>query len=417
MGALLVWSCFGTVDIIAEAPGRLVPNSLIKLVQPSEMGSVAEVLVSEGQAVRKGAVLLRLDSTSAAADLAAAKIEEKEASLRLRRVRAELMGQKLVRQADDPMDLFARTLAHYDARRIAHETQVAQEKAGVSRLQADVAAATETKAKLASVLPSYLEAEAAYRAMGDLQLQSKLAVQERVRDRIEHERDLRSQTQTLQGLIAALNQQQLKVTQLESDYNKELRQEEADLIPRLERAHQEHVKQSHRVSQLELTAPSDGIVKDLAVHAPGTVVSPGAVLMTLIPTNDTLSAEVWVRNEDSGFVSPGQAVRLKIAAYPFQKYGLLHGKVLRVSPDSSDANASSSLATPALTTTPTNSNIPPQYKVLVALESQKLIQDGKVFPLRAGMQLNAEINQGKRTVMEYLLSPVRKVVDEAARER
>jgi len=416
--SFFIWACIGKVDIVADATGRLVPKTLIKLAQPSELGTVSHVYVSEGQAVQKGAVLLQLDDTSVRADLLAAKVEEQEASLRLRRVRSELAGMPLVREVDDPSDLFDRTKLDYDTRKAVHQQALAQERSALLKLEADVASATEAEAKFRKVLPSYKDAESAYSDMAKLQLQSELAAQEHVRERIEHEQDYLSQSQTLKGLRAAKAQQEFKIAQVESEYLKELRQEESDLTPRLERARQERIKQEHRLAQLTLTAPADGVVKDMAIHAEGTVVTPGAVLLTLIPTDDKFYAEVWARNEDSGFVFPGQLVRLKVATYPFQKYGLLHGKVLRVSPDSSESILTSSLAAPALTPSSNNPSAgPPQYKVLVQLDSQQLARDGKKYPLRAGMLLTAEIIEGRRTVLEYLISPVRTIVDEAAKER
>lgn len=415
---MLLWSCLGHVDIIAEAPGRLVPSSFIKLVQPSEAGVVSAVLVTEGQSVRKGDVLAKLDATSVNADLAAAQKEEQLDSLELRRVHAELTGQPFDRLPGDSVELFEQVRAQYDAKRLSHEANLAEAREGLARAQAELAAAIHTQSKFEHVLPSYRDDEKAYQDLAELQLQPKMSAQEHVRARIEHEDDLRSQVATVSSLRAAVAQQSFKLQQLQADYIKDLRQEEADLSPKLERAHEERIKQAYRAGQLELTAPADGVIKDIAIHAAGTVVSPGAVLMTLIPLHDSLRAEAWVRNEDSAFVFPGQHVQVKVAAYPFQKYGMLHGTVLSISPDSSEANSSSSLPSPALATAPLpNSSEPPQYKVLVALDAQQLTRDGRVFPVKAGMQLTAEINQGRRTVMEYLLSPVRKVVFEAARER
>ena len=80
-------------------------------------------------------------------------------------------------------------------------------------------------------------------------------------------------------------------------------------------------KQQHRRELLELKAPQDGVIKDLATHTSGTVVQPGTVLASLVPQDEKLKAEVWVSNEDIGFVRPSQAVKLKFAAYTFQKYG------------------------------------------------------------------------------------------------
>ena len=107
-------------------------------------------------------------------------------------------------------------------------------------------------------------------------------------------------------------------------------------------------------------------------------------------------------------------VKLKFAAFPFQKYGMVEGTVEHVSADSADTNTGSG-------TTPNDKNPsknpPLVYKALVTLKRMSLEMDGRQFPLSAGMQSNAEILLGTRTVMEYLLSPVRKAWHEAGRER
>jgi len=129
-----------------------------------------------------------------------------------------------------------------------------------------------------------------------------------------------------------------------------------------------------------------------------------------VPKDDLLKAEVWVSNEDIGFVRKGQSVKLKFAAFPFQKYGMVEGTVEHVSADAADQN----------TNTPGDSNKRTQplvYKALIALKSMQLSMDGERFPLNAGMQTNAEILLGTRSVAEYLLSPVRKAWHEAGRER
>jgi hemolysin D len=179
-----------------------------------------------------------------------------------------------------------------------------------------------------------------------------------------------------------------------------------------EKLAQEVAKQAHRQSLLELRATQDSVVKDLSTHTSGTVVQPGTVLLTLIPSEETLRAEVWVSNEDIGFVRQGQPVKLKFAAFPFQKYGMVDGTVEHVSADSADGGSSPNAANDAHSKTP-----PLVYKALVALNSMRLGMDGETFALAAGMQTNAEILLGTRTVAEYLLSPLRRAWHEAGRER
>jgi hemolysin D len=127
-----------------------------------------------------------------------------------------------------------------------------------------------------------------------------------------------------------------------------------------------------------------------------------------------LVAEVQVKNEDVGFVQPGQQVQLKLAAYPFQKYGLMQGTVQTVAADAQAAAQNNGINAPLL---PNAAG----YKAIVKLKTQQLEthsgDEVKRYPLEPGMQVAAEINQGHRTVMEYLLSPVSKAVHEAGRER
>ena len=128
--------------------------------------------------------------------------------------------------------------------------------------------------------------------------------------------------------------------------------------------------------------------------------------MNIVPQAEALQAEVLLANDDVGFVVVGQRAQIKIAAFPFTKYGLLEGRVLHVGADASDPKQNNNPQAAALT-----------YRALVKLDSQSLVASGTVLALGSGMAATAEIHQGKRTVMAYLLSPVLKVRAEAARER
>ena len=129
----------------------------------------------------------------------------------------------------------------------------------------------------------------------------------------------------------------------------------------------------------------------------------------VVPSDEPLQAEVLLKNEDVGFVAIGQLVKVKVAAYPFQKYGMLDGKVNFVSADSADPKKQQQQGQPLSLT----------YRAIVRLEARTLksVATGEALALNPGMFITAEIHQGERSVLEYLLSPIRKVVHEAARER
>ena len=170
---------------------------------------------------------------------------------------------------------------------------------------------------------------------------------------------------------------------------------------------------------LELKAPQAGIVKDVATHTIGSVVSPGTILLTLVPIDEPLQAEVTINNDDVGFVHEGKSVKVKLAAYPFQKYGMVDGTVTHVSADATDGQGQGkqNQANPGNNGNDNANSNTAGYKAIVTLNKQTLIASGKTFNLTPGMQVAAEISQGKRTIMEYLLSPVQGVFMEAARER
>ena len=188
-----------------------------------------------------------------------------------------------------------------------------------------------------------------------------------------------------------------------------------EVSAQLQRATQELAKLSYRSKLLELRAPQAGIVKDLATHTAGTVAAPGTILMTLVPEGDKLVAEIWVSNQDVGFVRPGQPAKLKLAAFQFQKYGLVDGKVLHINADATEA-PSPNTRSDALTGRDRPMG-PLAFRALVELAGQELVADGERYSLQPGMQVMGEIHLGTRTILEYVLSPVQKAFHEAGRER
>jgi HlyD family secretion protein len=410
-GALVLGSMLGRLDIVAVAEGKLVPETYVKIVQPVDAGIVKEIAVSEGEAVRAGQVLMRMDSALSDSDLKALTGDAQNKRLALRRIEAQLAGVPLARRADEPAPLFAQVLAQYSANRQAYENALGQERALLQKARHDLLAAQEIRDKLLQTLPHYREQEKAFEKLAADGFAGKLMLADKRRERIEKEHDLRAQEAAIESARATIAQEEKKIAQVSADYRRQLQTERVEVAAQLEKAEQELAKQVHRSEYLELRAPQDGVVKDLATHTVGTVTSPGTILMTLVPKDETLRAEVWVKNDDIGFVRAKQPAKLKLAAFTFQKYGMLDGEVAHVSADASDPTAASNAAAPAKAAEAL------AYRAIVSLKSQVLEADGERHRLAPGMQVSAEIHLGTRSVLEYLLSPVTKAFHEAARER
>lgn len=415
IAAVAVWAVFGQLDIVAVADGKLVPASYLKIVQPAEQGIVKEILVKEGERVKEGQVLIRMDSVLTTADVNAIRADHDNRRLALRRIDAQLAGARLERRKGDPAALYGQVAAQYEANVRAYDNALAQERSLLEKARNDLSAAKQTKAKLEQILPHYIEQEKAYEKLTQGGFTGRIMYTDKQRERIEKEQDLRTQEYIIRSNEALIAQSESKIAQISADYRRQLQTERVAVAAELEKAAQELAKHEHRRELLELRAPADGTVKDLATHTAGTVAAPGTILMTLVPRDETLVAEVWVGNDDIGFVHDGQSVKLKLAPFQFQKYGMIEGKVLRVSADATEA-PSPNTRSDALTGRDRPMG-PLAYRAIVELASQKLESDGRLYDAAPGMQVAAEIHLGTRSVLEYLLSPVRKAFHEAGRER
>ena len=410
---VLGWAAIGRLDIVAVAEGKLLPVSYLKIVQPADAGIVRDILVKEGQHVTAGEILVRMDANLSDADSKTIEGELEHKSLELRRIEAELAGTSFRMQTGDSPELFRHIEAEYLANRRALEDSLAEARTTLEKSRQDLAATQEMQRKLEQTLPAYRAQEQAYAKLGKDGFAGNLMVLDKQRERIEHEQDLHAQEYNAQSLKASIAQSEKRLAQVMSAYRQKLQTEKAATYGDYQKLKQQWAKQEHKNSLLELKAPQAGIVKDLATHTPGTVVSPGTVLMTLVPNNEALQAEVWVKNDDVGFVHSGQPIKLKLAAFPFQKYGMVDGSVTQVGADASEPGNNSQSNTQTGQKTPTQLT----YRTIVALKTQTLEAGGERLKLTPGMQVVAEIKLGDQTVLEYLLSPVRKAFHEAGRER
>jgi hemolysin D len=407
LGLLLLWAMFAELDVVATAQGRLVPITFTKVVQPAEPGVVLDILVKDGDGVKAGQTLLRLDARLAQTELLGIGRDVTIKRMSLRRIEAELADRPFVLLATDPANLAAQIEAQFRARRQSYLDSQAQENEALNRIKADLASAKQVLSKLRQTVPIYRQSAEAYDQLLKEGFVGEVAANEKKREFVEREQDFKAQESNVESLLAGIAGGERKLAAIRSTYRSQLENERIDTTTQLNRSSQEFDKSTIKSGLLEIKAPNDGIVKDLAVTTRGAVVQAGTLLMNIVPGDEPLQAEVLLSNEDVGFIAVGQKAQIKIAAYPFQKYGLLEGKVALVGADSSDPKQQQQTQQPQLT-----------YRALVSLTSQTLHSpDGSKLAMTPGMLVSAEIHQGKRTVMEYLLSPVQKVGAEAARER
>jgi hemolysin D len=182
------------------------------------------------------------------------------------------------------------------------------------------------------------------------------------------------------------------------------------------------VKAQHRTALQLLTAPTDGTVQQLTVHTVGGVVTPAQQLMILVPSDSHLEVEAMVLNRDIGFVRAGQDAAIKVDAFNFNRYGLIDGKVVSISPDAitrekpvetkRDPNQSGAQDE---SSEPANQEL--VYAARVSLTKMQMQIEDNFVHVEPGMAVTVEIKTGSRRIISYLLSPLLKYRQEALRER
>ena len=402
----LLWACIGKVDVVAVAPGKTVVGSRTKVIQPLETAVVHRILVRDGQAVKQGDILVELDATATGADFRQA--DEALIAARLAQLRQTAMLQALDTGAlpdmpDDPgvsasraraaWDLAASELAEYQARRQNLLAAIAQREAQANTVRSQIGPMEQSLA-ISRERVADLE-----RLLGG-QYVSRHEYLARRQEMVELERALAAQKATLLETRSALvgAREELRVLETDTrqqafDNLRQAREQTGQYEPQVAKTRQ-------RDELMQLRAPVDGTVQQLAIHTVGGVVTPAQALMAVVPNQESLEVEATVLNKDIGFVRPGQSVTLKVESFPYTRYGYLEGIVETVSHDAAQ-----------------NEQLGLVFPARVRLRRADLMVDGVRVALTPGMTLSAEIKTGKRRLIDYLLSPLRKHAGEGMRER
>jgi hemolysin D len=422
----VAWSFLGRVDVIATAPGRVLPSGKIKVIQPLDPGIVKSIAVQDGARVKAGQLLISLDPTSAGADRDRLFHDSVEAKLDVARLSALApvaegrgapgqIGAVEGATADDLAQARAALRAQLDAQ----SAKVAGLDQQISEKRAEAAEVGAMIAKTNAGLPMLAEKERLHEKLRQQGFGTSFAY-------LDAQEQLSDARRDLEVLAKRRDQAQAAAAALQRQRAQAVSEFDAGVLSDLEKARekdnelsQDLIKAQQKSTQTEIRAPIDGVVEELAVHTVGGVVTPAERLMVVVPDTQKLMVEAQLANRDVGFVHPGQDVSVKIETFNFTRYGLVHGKVMDVSRDAiaaatrqsdESAGAPGQPQTPATLASPT-------YVARVSLDKTSMVVDGRREALIPGMAVTAEVRTGRRTIINYLLSPLARKSNEALHER
>ena len=412
------------MDVLATAPGRLLPAGKIKVIQPLDPGVVRAIRVQDGDNVRAGQVLIELDPTATGADRDRLARDLAQAQLDVARLTALKRTAETGGAAGPLIEPAGAKADDVEQARAALRAQIDQQAAKVAGLDQQIsekrAEAGEVAAMIAKTtasLPMLAEKERLHHKLHDQGYGTSFAYLDAQQQLTDARHDLDVQAARADQARAAGASLERQRAEAGSQFAAGVLADLSKAAEKQNELTQDLVKAQQKSADTELRAPIDGVVEELAIHTVGGVVTPAQRLMIVVPDNQRLSVEAQLPNRDVGFVHAGQDVAVKIETFNFTRYGLVHGKVISVSRDAAaapdrrpDEGAGDGAAGPPAAGSPA-------YVARVSLDRSTMVVDGKLQRLLPGMSVTAEIRTGRRTIIDYLLSPLARKTSEALHER
>ena len=399
-----VWSSVSTLDIVSMATGEVIPSTQVKTIQHLEGGIIREVFVREGENVKQGQLLMKLEPTASGADVS-------ELQVRLRSLRADEARLKaLIRGAKQPYfppdlskaypELVRQAKTRFNVLRRRHLGEVVRQQQAVAQRKQEI---TEIKTRIRSAKAELKPVVEKFKLSKEL-MKDSLNTKFQVKDLEIRAIQLRGAIDTDQ---ASLKRAKLALREAEAELKNIKNAFDEDNQSKFDEASLNRAELDARVKKFEASlkrtnvqSPVDGVIKTLHVFTVGGVLRPGDPIADIVPAGDRLVIEAKLPTQDIGYVAPGQLAVIKLASADAMRFGGLDGNVVSVSPDT--------LLSP---------EGQPFYKVRIETD-KSYFESGKLkYKLFPGMQVMASIYTGQRTVLEYVIDPIRFSMSNAFQER
>jgi HlyD family secretion protein len=407
------------VDKVVTASGKVIARSPTIVVQPLETSIVRSIDVHEGEAVHAGQLLARLDPTFAAADLESLKSQVADYSAQVARMQAEIDNRPFNYSGSDPhlaleAAIYAQRLSEYNFKLEGYRQKADSLSAQISAAQSDTAGYRDRLVTANSLekMRKDLDNLGVGSKLNTLSAQDTRAEMQRYRDR-----SIQAGNGAQRDLAALIAERNGYIQSWHADIAEKL----AEATGKLSDARESFNKAQLRRQLVELRADRDATVLTVSRGvSPGSVMTAGQQLITLVPSDALLEIEANIPGSEDGYVHVGDPVAVKFDTFPYTQYGMAHGVVRIISPDSFNSqdeqrNPSGSVPIPPPGAAGLES-ASTWYRTRITLDQIGLHDTPHGFRLSPGMPVTADVLVGKRTVMAYFLGRAMPIVHEGMRE-
>ncbi len=398
----LVWATLGKVDVIVTGNGKIVSDKQTIVMKPLELTVIKEVNVKLGEVVKPNQILITFDPTINIAEAERLQLEVESLSAKFSRLQAEFnntdyraasnkrfpqLQEAIFKQRKDyyreRLRYFDETLMQIDASRKTREDSMANQRKRLKEIQTLENTFDAMYKQKVTTLKEYVELK-----LSRMQMEATIDELENALLELQHQRG------------STLSSRNSFIEEWRNSISEQLVETERELSAN----QRQYEKNQLRVDSLYLRAPCEAVVHEIAAFSTGSAVREAEALITLIPLDGHAELEAEIRPQDIAKVQIGSEVRVKLSAYPFQKYDTLNGIVRNISEDTFTMQGRADLGQSQT-----------YYRARIAI-SGKLRNQPEKFRLIPGMEATAEIKTGRRRIIEYLIYPLIKALDETARE-
>lgn len=399
----LLWAALTEIEELTRGEGLVVPSREVQVVQSLEGGILQELLIGKGDLVKKGQVLMRISDVQFSSEERGTEAQFLGLSAKKARLSAEAEGKpfvipediatKVPKIVENEKALYVSRQKELEGAYAIQDEKIKKAEADLEEVKAEISRVSQSRGHLLKELQitKDMVAKRAVPKLDQIRLEREASdLQGQANARIQEKAGLEA------DLSAAKNERAAQADKFKSQALEELNQVETQIS-----ALQENLKSmGDRVDRTELRAPVDGVVNEIMLSTLGGVVEPAMKLVEIVPVDDELKIIAKVKPDEIAFLKAGQPVKVKVTAYDPQKYGSLEGTLARVAANS---------------TKDRDGHI--QFEIEVRTERSYLGTAESPLPITAGMVANVEVVTGKRTILHYLLKPLRRGFERALRER
>ncbi len=397
----IIWAALAEVDEVTRGQGKVITSRQVQVIQSLDGGIVSEILVKEGQQVKTGELLLKIDPTRFVSNFNENRADFLSLQTKAARLRALAEGTPFSVPPEVQSDAAESVEAErslYMAKRSELDANI-----GIARQQLtqrnqellDLRAKRDAAAQALDLTSQELDKTRPLRASGAV---SEVELLRLERDVARYRGEKDSSAAQIPRIEAAISEAQRKIQEIEITFRNQARTELSDTLAKLSRLNEGSVALADRVKQSDIRSPVNGTVKQLLFNTVGGVVMPAKDIIEIVPSDDALVLEARVQPRDIAFLHPGQKSLVKFTAYDFSIYGGLDATLEHIGADTivdEKGNA--------------------YYVVRVRTASTTLGKEK--LPIIPGMVAEVDILTGKKSVLSYLIKPVLRARANALTER